>query len=332
MTPKHFPDDLLKDPDFLRLAHKRWEEGWTFEKAEPLSTEELLARLARFGVNVSAEQFARAARRHDSAESLKKEWEKTCPIKWTHTLEDDFVWVAAYVLWKRLVPDHISFEQINEEMQGGYDLLEAGKTDAACDKWWQAWQWIREKVTPATNTLAVFDKAFLGTQSVFNWCQDFEMELGNAGLEDPAYHKLRIRYCQELLSTFTAIDWEMRNNFLRAEADAYWYLGETETAEQKFAALIAQNPDWAWGYVAWSDHFWLDCGAPKNHERAEELLQQALARPNLEDRDAVLERLRDLRKETPGSAAPALATPPDKPPSPSAAWDMRKWKKKRRNR
>lgn len=284
--------------------------------------------MARFGINVSAEQFVQDARRHDSAESLNKEWEKTCPIRWTDTLDDDFVWMATVVLWKRLVPDHIAFEQINDEMQGGYELLEAGETGAACDKWWPVWQWVKTRVTPARNTLAAFDRAFVGTQCVFNRCQDFEMELGNAGPEDPAYYRMLIQYAQEFLATFAGLEWEMRGNFLRAEANANWNLGEIETAEQQFAAIIAQNPDWAWGYVGWSDHFWLDRGAPRNYERAEDLLQQALARPNLEDRDAVLERLRDLRKEKPHSPATGAETP--KTSSPSPAWDMHKWKKKHR--
>ena len=142
-------------------------------------------------------------------------------------------------------------------------------------------------------------------------------------------YKLRIRYCQELLSTFAEMDWEMRGNFLRAEADAYWYLGEIETAEQKFVALIAQNPDWAWGYIGWSDHLWLYHSSSKNYERAEKILQQALARRNLEDRAAVHERLIYLHNEKPGLPAPGKDTPAQKTPSLAPAWDMRKWKKKR---
>ena len=328
--PKHFLDNLLKDPAFLRQLRKRQEEDWTFEKVEALSTEELLAALVLFDVNISAEQFARDARRHDSAESLNKEWEKTCPIRWTDTLDDDFVWMATFVLWKRLVPDHIAFEQISEEMQDGYELLEAGKTGAACDKWWQVWQWVREKVTPERNTLESFDNAFLGTQSVFNWCQDFERELSNVGVDDRAYYRRLIRYAEEFLATFTDVDWLMHGNFLRAEADAYWELGEIKTAEQKFAALIAQNPDWAWGYVGWSDHYWLHRDEPKDYAKAEALLEQALARPRLEDRNDVVERLRDLRKEKPHSPALGKDMPAQKTPSLSPAWDMCKWKKKRR--
>jgi hypothetical protein len=39
----------------------------------------------------------------------------------------------------------------------------------------------------------------------------------------------------------------MRGNFLRAEANSYWSLGEIETAEAKLESLIKINPDWAWG-------------------------------------------------------------------------------------
>jgi len=69
--------------------------------------------------------------------------------------------MAAIVLWKRLVPDRISFEQIDDLMQEGYKLLEAGQTTEACDAWWQVWEWLKDKVTPERNTLAALDDAFL---------------------------------------------------------------------------------------------------------------------------------------------------------------------------
>lgn len=176
--------------------------------------------------------------------------------------------MAAIVLWPRLLPDRVCFEQINERMQERYDLLEAHRTADACDAWWQVWEWLKDKVTPERNTLEALDEDFRGTQAVFNWCQDFEMELGNAGIDDPEYHRLRVRYCQEFLETFSDIEWLMRGNFLRAEAESYWRLGEIETAEARFEALIEANPDWVWGYIGWSDEYWLFRNSPKDYRYA----------------------------------------------------------------
>jgi hypothetical protein len=99
-------------------------------------------------------------------------------------------------------------------------------------------------VTPERNTLNALDEDFRGSQFISNWCQDLEETLGNAAVDDSKYHRLRIRYCQEFLETFSGLEWLMRGNFLRAEAKAYWRLGEVETAEARFEALIEADPDW----------------------------------------------------------------------------------------
>lgn len=288
---------LFNDLLFRKRLLKRLQEGWTYEKIEPMSTDEIFAKLNRLGVAVTPEMFREAAQRHDSAQRLADEWYAQYPLYPEGRYDEDFVWMAAIVLRKRLVPERISFEQIDDLMQEGYTLLAAHCTAEACDAWWQVWEWLKEKVTPERDTLGALDGDFRGTQSVLNWCQDFEMELGNAGRDDPRYYQLRIRYCCECLETFPNVGWLMRGNFLRAEAEAHWRLGEIKMAEVKFAALIDENPDWAWGYINWSDLYWLFRAAPKDYDRAEAILERALARPNLEDRGDALDRLEELRAE-----------------------------------
>ena len=65
----------------------------------------------------------------------------------------------------------------------------------------------------------------------------------------------------------------------------------------RFETLIEANPDWAWGYINWSDMCWLSRDSPKNYDRADSILQRALNRPRLEDRQDVLDRLERLREE-----------------------------------
>jgi hypothetical protein len=283
--------------ELAEQLQRRIAAGWTFEKIEAMSTDEILAKLKRLGIPITPERFREEAARHDSAERMADGWRTRRRLRPEGPYDEDFPWMAAIVLWKRLVPDRVSFEQIDERMQKGYTRLEEGRSAEACDAWWQVWEWLREKVTPKRKTIEALDADFRGTQMVFNWCQDFEMELGNAGLDDPAYYRVRIRYCREFLETFDEIEPSIRDDFVVAEAESYWHLGEVKTAEGCFEALIATHPDWAWGYIDWSDLYWLYRNSPKDYARGEAILERALARPNLQEREAVLERLEELRAE-----------------------------------
>ncbi len=290
-------NDLFADPNFRKKLLKRIAEGWSREKIEKMSTPEIFSRLNRLGIKTSKKQFLKASRHYESADDLsEEEWYAKYTLQPEGRYDEDFPWIAAIVLWKRLVPDRICFEQINDLMQDGYDYLDENRTPKACDAWWQTWEWIKEKVTPERNTLAAFDEAFRGAQSIFNWCSHFIIELHNAGLKDPQYFHMRICYVQEFLNTFTELSWLRQGNFLRAEAESYWLVGEIDKAESKFKALIEANPNWAWGYINWSDMYARTFYGTVDYDRAEEILQRALERPNLEEREMVLDRLERVRK------------------------------------
>jgi len=132
--------DLFSDPHFRRLLQKRLAEGWTFEKIEKMSTGEIFGRLKRLGIKTSPKKFLRAAKRYESAQNLsEKEWYAKYTLRTERPYDEDFPWMAACVLWKRLLPDRVSFEQIDERMQEGYELLETRRIAEACDVWWQTW-------------------------------------------------------------------------------------------------------------------------------------------------------------------------------------------------
>jgi hypothetical protein len=262
-----------------------------------MSTEAIFAKLTRLGIKVTVQGFRDDAGRRESAERLANQWLVRYPFRAQERYDEDFVWMAAIILWKRLLPDRIFFEQIDERMQNGYTLLEAGSVAEACDTWWHVWEWLKDKVSPERNTIDALDADFRGYQLVFNWCQDFEMELGNAALDDSAYGRMRIRFCQEFLETFASIEWPMRGGFLRAEAESYWRLGDVETAEARFEALIQENPAWPWGYIDWADLYWLYRDSPKDYAKGAAILKRALARRDLEERETVTERLRELQAE-----------------------------------
>ena len=191
--------------------------------------------------------------------------------------------------------------QIEQLVDTGYDLLLGPhrQTTAACDKWLEAWDLVKRLARSELRTVDALDRAyFQGRPFVANWATELMFELHNAGIDDPIYHEHRWRYVQEFLARFSSEDADTQVEFNRGQGEALWALGRRAEAEAVYASLIEQFPDKGWAYIGWSDHYW-QWGAPdpKEYDRAEALLQQALARPRLEDRADVLERLCSLYAE-----------------------------------
>lgn len=189
-------------------------------------------------------------------------------------------------------------ERLDDLMQEGYRLLDAGQRTVACDTWLEAWQLIKELVTPDMRTAMAFDATYSTMQSVFNWASDLEMELGNAGLDDPAYHEHRVRYVREFLARFPDVDANRHVSFRRAEAEALWQLGKQAEAETVYRALVDAFPDEGWAYIGWSDEYYLWRRRAKDYEKGEAILLQALKQPDLEDRRDVLDRLASLYEKS----------------------------------
>jgi hypothetical protein len=71
-------------------------------------------------------------------------------------------------------------------------------------------------------------------------------------------------------------------------------LGRRAESEAVYASLIQQFPNKGWACIGWSDAYYLWHNSPKEYERAEAILKQALARRDLHDQLDVLDRLCEL--------------------------------------
>jgi hypothetical protein len=160
-------------------------------------------------------------------------------------------------------------ETIDDKIQEGYDRSE--DPAAATDTWLQAWSDVLHlcDVTGIT-TIAGFDRRFPLTQSLFNWHQDLEMELGNAGLDDPAKLKARITVGEEALRRFTDCGQLEVENWRRAIAEAWFWLGETGKAEELFRGWLDDDPQWGFGWVGWASGYLPPprASAPTDYRRA----------------------------------------------------------------
>ncbi len=201
-------------------------------------------------------------------------------------------------------------EKLDGLMQEGYDLIyDQQQIATGCDRWLEAWEFIKRLATPDMRSIEDFDRAYPLTQSLFNWAGDMEMELHNAEPDAPHYKEQRIRFVHEFLAQFPDVDDNRYLNLRRAEGEALWELDRQAEAEAVYRALVEKQPDEAWTYIGWSDQYYLMVSSAKEYEKGEALLLQALARPTLNHRDDVLDRLVGLYEEwgQPEKQAPHLA-------------------------
>src|SRR5438552_9152964 len=141
------------------------------------------------------------------------------------------IWISIAALWQRWFPDKPSFERLDDKMQAGYDLLASTGAVAACRAWLDAWTDVLHIFDKTgTRTIGEFDDRFRGSQSLFNWIQDFEDELWNAGLEDRQFLSARIAVCEEGLRRFHAEEDLRTENRRRALAESYYELGARKEA------------------------------------------------------------------------------------------------------
>jgi hypothetical protein len=132
---------------------------------------------------------------------------------------------------------------------------------------------------------------------VSNWCPDLDLALQEAGHRDPVYHEHRLRYSREILTVFPDEHPSEVIHFIRAEGESLWHLGRKAEAEAVFVGLVERFPDEGMAYLGWSQLYWLEDESQQEFARAEGILQRALARPQLRDRDELQDQLEDLRAE-----------------------------------
>jgi tetratricopeptide (TPR) repeat protein len=122
-----------------------------------------------------------------------------------------------------------------------------------------------------------FDERFGGTHYLFNWIQDLEDELWNAGMSDRQFLTARIAVCEEAMRRFPTGDESLIENRRRALAESYYELGETGKAEALYREWLKVDPRWGWGWVSWSDRYRFTRTELRDWGRCEQLLREGLA-------------------------------------------------------
>jgi hypothetical protein len=212
--------------------------------------------------------------------------------------ESDWVWVCVATLWERWWPDKVCEELLEDRVRAGYAERELGNWSACAEKWLHAWVDVL-CLCDATGTRSIKEFGFtIPDEGLYNWIQDLEEALWDAGLSDPEFLRARIEFCEEALRRFPHEDQLMMENRRCALAESYFETGLIKKADELFEAWLTAEPSWVRGWIAWADCYVSGIHQPKDHARAEELLRRGYSIPGLRHRDCLADRLRLMCEET----------------------------------
>jgi hypothetical protein len=267
--------------------------------ARRLTDSELVERLRSLGIEMDPAILGGLCDKSLSAEAIVNSLvEQSVLTRMPRGLDEDWIWICLSALWQRWYPNKPSFEMLDDKMQSGYEMRDAGDAIGACRVWLAAWKDVLQIIDKTSiQTIDEFDELFKGTEPVFNWIQDLEDELWSAGFEDPSFLVERVAVCAEGLRRFEAENDLMTENRRRALAESYFEMGETGRAESLFREWLHSDPRWGWGWIGWSDCYRFTRAGDVDVTRAEELLRDGLAVFGVRHREDLVDRLVELCEE-----------------------------------
>jgi len=270
------------------------------EGVRGMSTERIVQKLRELGVDFREEVFLKDVRQFRSAVELSEHWWDVHPVT-AEDHEEDFIWSAAIVLWERLAPDVVNVEMLDDMMRKGYSLTEEGQFTEGCNLWLDLWEILKGWFTPDMRSIWDAERVFNGSDFLFNWCQELERRLGEAGSMDPSFHERRLAFCREFCRLFPETDESLLIRMRVAEARSLFALARADEGDSAFEALTQEYPHLAWPVIEWGDMYHrprMNDVVRPDLERAKRIYRMGLGR---DDDEAVNRRLAKLEGEMDGS-------------------------------
>ena len=199
-----------------------------------------------------------------------------------------------------VAPEEVNtkYLKLDAEMQLGYKYLIENDKLKALTTWTEVWNEIVEAMKrEGLKNLKAFDQIFNGHQYVTNWINDFDIFLletmANSRSKEilERFGRARIFINDELQNYVEPKSILTIENARRAIAEAYFQMGNREKSEEIYKYYLNEDPCWGWGWISWSDQYWLKFHGELDFDRGEEILLKALKIENLKDREDVEERL-----------------------------------------
>ncbi len=293
---KKFKKCCIDKPEYRTavVAPLRTTGEWTEKRVAQFSTEEIWQRLQGMGIVDSQTAFMRRMGSQRILSEVVSSWGESLASASTQDVE--FAGVAAPVLWKRYVagdmrPEDPRLLEMRNWFDEGYRHLEGGRLSETCRVWMRFWERVLEETGGSDSAIRSVDdlEAALGGPlgcSLYNWCQDFEMELGNAAIGSAEFAHMRLDYTRSFAERFPKSEDSILVNMGCAEGEALFLLGRAEEGDAAFEALAERFPHDGWVYIGWGDQYNPEFVKWNNNERpqplqaarrARELYQRGLA-------------------------------------------------------
>ncbi|WP_245976755.1 SEC-C domain-containing protein [Oceanobacillus arenosus] len=271
---------------------------WTLEDVEQMETEAILELLQEFGIPVDKDYFISEIENFSSAEELVQLWIENYQLDIRNHLSD-FTLLAIKVLAKRLTPEHLLLEYLDDWMNEGYEFAEVNDHIHASLLWWKVWKhlpkWIGDRNITSIGELDEITSSSM-SNLFYNWVQDFELGLANARLSDGQFIPTRLIFAEEFLEQFPDTDESIIANMTVAMGESLFYLGKINEADNVFREYVMKHPNNPWTYIHWGDLY-----NPKMHSKTADkgsaitLYKDAIrVAVDASDRDVASDRLYEL--------------------------------------
>lgn len=269
----------------------------SYDAVSKMSTNAIISQLESIGIHFDETQFFNDIENFNSARQMSNQW---CHIYHVSETDQDsgFSWLAAWILWERLAPKHKApIEHINDEIELGYTYSDQCDSIKACDHWLEAWNAIKYRIKQKHCKIDVVEELYPDDSFPLSvLLENLEMELQNAGIDDPFYFDKCIGYCREICDYFSDEDESFLHNFRRAIADSLFSTNRLEEANEEFDRLIKDYPNNIWSYIAYGDAYCLSINKKaKDPNKARKLYEKALlVAADEEEKGIVRERIDDV--------------------------------------
>lgn len=279
---------------------KRLAAMWHPEKIEPMETEAIINKLGELGIEFDEDVFRSKAHDFYSPSDLAEHLWKT-EMDAIKGPDADFPWMAAGVLWRRLCPDIINNDMMIDRIDEGYNLLDQGKTEAACDRWLELWDDLKGRFLAGTKTIATVDERGGDYYSVREWLLFVDQELGKVGGTNPEYLGKRIAFASGIVDLLPESSSKFLERLEFGVAESHFMLGDAKAGDDAFQQLASKYPDKRWlVYGSWAD-LWSGkyrSKVPADLERARELYEKARASAPPRELEKINERIEALGSDS----------------------------------
>src|SRR3990167_5284706 len=152
-------------------------------------------------------------------------------------------------------------DSINEESHHE----KANDPISAADAGLRTWAYLKKLMT-VLNAKDIYDLEHETMYDLLYWASTLATYLHEASRRDSSFLKKKYDFCKEYTKMHEVFsDKNMRNlgNIRRTYAECYFDEGDFETFDSLYTKCLQKEPDWGWGWIGWSDSYWLFTGKNK---------------------------------------------------------------------